>query len=397
MKDILKNKLILRKEVFGGILFDRNNLTYEFHNYRSVKKLDKSSYKLTKTNKKYVDDGIISAPIRVYWEITKKCNLRCPQCFNNSIVSLPEELNLEQCFKVISGLKNDGVMEVRITGGEPTQKRGWNDLVAYALKNDLVVTLNTNGIYKNMSTVKAMGRLGINQVIVSIDGPKEIHEKSRGEGNFEKVLKTIKILRSYNTPIRINTLLTKQVLPHIEEFINFFHDIVQEICFMQLKPIGRGGKILSQAPSFEDVANLNNIIKLQRKKYPGLKITNGCDFIPRTEIVLSPTIDLTTCASGFRGCNIDSIGNIYACGFLEELGSNFSLGNIIKNNYSLLKIWHCSEKLKKFRDKNLKKTKACKKCAHFRKICFGSCVVMEQYKLKKSLNNKDPYCYKENE
>jgi radical SAM protein with 4Fe4S-binding SPASM domain len=49
-------------------------------------------------------------------------------------------------------------------------------------------------------------------------------------------------------------------------------------------------------------------------------------------------LDLTTCAAGFRGCNIDSKGDIYACGFLEELSSEFKLGNIKADEYSLLNL-----------------------------------------------------------
>jgi len=397
MKKNLKINLILREENFGGILFDRHNLTYKFLSHEEVEQLDKNFYQLRKTNKEYPDNKIISAPVRVYWEITRKCNLKCPQCFNNSTSALPGELDLEECLKVIRGLKSDGVIEVRITGGEPTQKEGWDKLVACATEEGLVVSLNTNGVFSDDSTVEKIGRSGIDQVIVSVDGPKKIHEESRGKGNFKKVIKTIKKLNYYQTSVRANILLTKKVLPYIEEMVYFLKDMVQEICFMQLKPIGRGGKILSLAPSHLKMIEVDKRLGLLRKSYPELKISSGYDFIPTKKIIPVPCLDLTTCASGFRGCNLDSRGNIYSCGFLEEISCDYSLGNIVKESYSLLDVWHNSNKLNSFRKANLRKTRKCQKCQHFRKVCFGSCVVMEQYKLRKSISGRDPYCYKENE
>ena len=397
MRREYKNNLILREESFGGVLFNRRNLSYQFLTRDEIKQLGKKTCRRIKTNKKYFSDNILSSPIRVYWEITRKCNLRCPQCFTNSAVALPGELSLEECFKVAQGLKKDGVIEIRITGGEPTQKKGWEKLVEYALEIGLVVSLNTNGIFENDFAIKKIAEVGIDQVIVSIDGPKEIHEESRGEGSFEKVIDTIRKLNNLRVPVRANILLTKKVLPYIEEMTVFLKDMVDEICFMQLKPIGRGGKILFLAPSFLELVEVDKRLKLLRKLYPELKITGGYDFIPYSKLIPASGMDLTTCASGFRGCNLDSLGGIYACGFLEELGKDFSLGNIVKEGYSLLNIWHNSEKLTHFRKANLEKTRKCQNCEYFRRVCFGSCVVMEQYKLRKSIDKRDPYCYMEYE
>jgi len=294
---------------------------------------------------------------------------------------------------VVEGLRKDNVLEIRITGGEPTTKKGWEQIVRRAMDCGMAVTLNTHGSY-GVAMRERIAALKIDQVIVSLDGPALVHDSSRGPGSFDRVMGTIRYFFEKQVPVRVNTLLTRDVLPFLDHIVDLVDGIVVELCFMQLKPIGRGGQLLVLMPTFQEIYRADQRIAKLRSQHPGLRISTSYDIITEGRVMPAPDLDLTTCAAGMRGCNLDSQGDIYACGFLEELGSQFKLGNMKAAGFSILGTWYGSEELKRFRVKNLDRAQRCRSCGYHRNPCFGSCIVMDSYALTKSPTGTDPYCYR---
>jgi MoaA/NifB/PqqE/SkfB family radical SAM enzyme len=389
----MADRLILRKEYFGGVLFDSQKLSYRFVDSNEAEKLsNETNIRLLESNSIGLQKGVLSSPIRVYWEITRKCDKKCPQCFTSSGKPSSKELLMDECFKLIDGLKNDKIIEIRITGGEPTIRNGWESLIKYANSAGIIVSLNTHGSY-NDEKRKAISLLDIAQIIISLDGPKHIHDQSRGKGSFDLVLGTIKYFSGKNIPVRVNTLLTKDVIPYIDEVTRIVKDYASELCFMELKPIGRGGRLLNSLPDFVQMQKADKMIRALKEKSQKLRISTSYGIVNEGRVLPAPDLDLTACAAGFRGCNIDSEGNVYACGFQEELGDDFSLGNLRKNNFSLKDIWLNSIKLKSFRTQNIEQTRICHSCEYFQKQCFGNCIVLEDY-CKKNNNCFNLFCYR---
>jgi MoaA/NifB/PqqE/SkfB family radical SAM enzyme len=62
-----------------------------------------------------VEDGLLVAPIRVYYEVTKRCNLRCKHCFNISGIETKSELSASEVINILHGLKQNGVIDIRFT------------------------------------------------------------------------------------------------------------------------------------------------------------------------------------------------------------------------------------------------------------------------------------------
>jgi radical SAM protein with 4Fe4S-binding SPASM domain len=384
---------ILREEYFGGVLYERERVSYRFLNKEETEKLKDSGEIELRETRHDAPKEVLSAPVRIYWEITRKCDKRCPQCFTASGEPLKGELPLEDCLSVVEGLRKDNVLEIRITGGEPTSKKGWEDIIRHAQERGIAVTLNTHGSYDD-DIRERIAALKTDQVIVSLDGLQEIHDSTRGHGSFSRVMGTIINLTKKKVPVRVNTLLTRAMLPQLESIAGLVKDYVVELCFMQLKPIGRGGRLLEYMPSFREIYDADRRIKILRDKYPHMRISTSYDIISEGLVMPAPDLDLTTCAAGMRGCNIDSKGDIYACGFLEELGSGFRLGNIKADGFSVLRTWYDSDELKRFRMQSLEKAGKCRSCVYLRNPCFGSCIVMESYASSKSRDDIDPYCYK---
>ena len=53
-----------------------------------------------------------SYPFSVGWAITNKCNLRCVHCNMNSGKELNNELNKDECFKIIDELSFNNVQKI---------------------------------------------------------------------------------------------------------------------------------------------------------------------------------------------------------------------------------------------------------------------------------------------
>lgn len=397
------SKFILREEYFGGTIYDRENLIFYFldkneisslKNGESVDKgflIDSDDVEYRSGSEKNFLTGILYSPVRVYFEITRKCNLKCKNCFMSRDLSSCE-MSFDDILKTLDGLRDDNVIEVRITGGEPTQRDDWHNILMKAKKRGFVVSLNTNGVYESTDVIDDLIKLAPEQIIISLDGLKKAHEKMRGEGTFNAVLETIKHLNEAGMKLRVNTMLNKYTLNDLKPMVELASNYSAELCFILFRPTGHAFRLRGIIPPIEKLNNCIREIEDLRGRNRDVKIMTSYDIISQNAIKPSYDLDLTSCAAGLRGLNINSDGGIYACGFLAGLGEQFKLGNIIEERYSISKIWRYSQQLKGFRKRSLEKTNECKICPDYRKNCFGSCIVMENYVQNQALKN-DPYCY----
>ena len=88
-------RYIVCEEYFGGRVYDSVKMTEKYfdkQNYNKIVELLEDDYEVI--NHKWFDDTF-SAPLKISMNITKKCNLRCKQCFSDSGEMKQKELTLE--------------------------------------------------------------------------------------------------------------------------------------------------------------------------------------------------------------------------------------------------------------------------------------------------------------
>jgi len=356
----------------------------------------------------------VIAPKRIYFEITRGCNLACHTCFNNSHFKLPNELTLEEILDINRQAYELGVFEIRYTGGECTTVPGFSEVVADARQRGFYISIGTNGVYSD-EQLEWLPSSGIDWFIISLDGYREANDRVRGKGTFDRVLHTLDVLSNYPaTRVRLNMVVARHNLNEIQHVAEVSAKYgVSSLNLIPLRPYGRSLKKMSK-----DMFNQNDFYQFIREVSRLRTLF--------TDITFSTTIDLLdpeattshdlivqkkrTCAAGVEACVIGPQGHVYGCSYspasfpdsADEEGKRlFIAGNIRED--SLQTIWRDDSRWAVFRNLSQYKNPKCHTCQHYTIRCSGSCQIMAWHQLKHqeetAVNKRnigdfyDPYCF----
>lgn len=364
---------IKKRHGSGFIAFNRDTKRYYFDNLNEneVKKIHQEGFNF---------------PLRIQWRITKNCNLNCKHCYLNQKNLKQDELSKKDIVKIARKIVKNGVFEVLITGGEPTVKDGIKEVLNILCKN-CSVTLFTNAQDKR-NLLKLIPIFKKNKkrlkIIVSLDGNKKIHDNIRGKGNFNKTINNIKLLSKNNLDITINTVLTKQFIPYLDDYIKKIKNLnVEAIQFSKFYPLGEGENFIrSMLTSLEFKDILKKLLKISKKiKKPAIVFDyNFCFLLGEKKSLITHR----KCSGGFSKLVIESNGDAYPCQLLTL--KKFKMGNILKD--SIQKIWNSKNREKFIKDFF---PEECKKCDK-NKFCNCGCKA-SSYSIHKAFKYKDPYCF----
>ncbi len=164
---------------------------------------------------------IISSLENIYISPLELCNLNCKYCYtqkpkhilsNQQILGFIKKYNnfLEkrsyQFFDKKIKLKS-----IIFCGGEVFTLPSFPRLVNNLLKKGIFITIITNGTIDKLEKINDPNNC---QLIVSFDGPKEIHDQNRGQGNFQKSLAFVRHALALGFPVEIFYLITKDSYPY---------------------------------------------------------------------------------------------------------------------------------------------------------------------------------------
>jgi radical SAM protein with 4Fe4S-binding SPASM domain len=145
----------------------------------------------------------------VVWEITWRCDLRCPHCLVSGGPPGQHELSPREALGVVSQLAELGTRVVTLTGGEPLLRGDWARLSSAVVEAGMTARLSTNGHRVDDGVVARLVDLGVEAVIVSLDGLQATHDRLRAPGrasSFDRVVACLD--RVAATPIRPSVITT---------------------------------------------------------------------------------------------------------------------------------------------------------------------------------------------
>ncbi|MDA0870714.1 MAG: GTP 3',8-cyclase MoaA [Proteobacteria bacterium] len=149
--------------------------------------------------------------------ITDVCNFKCGYCLPNGYFkqeNKPGFLTLDEISNLVSALAELGVSKIRLTGGEPTVRKDFFDILKNIKSkgkiNNLVMT--TNG-YKLNQIADQLIKDGINGINISIDSlDRNKFKEITGHDRLPQILEGIKILQDKGfANIKVNAVLLKNI------------------------------------------------------------------------------------------------------------------------------------------------------------------------------------------
>jgi AdoMet-dependent heme synthase len=187
------------------------------------------------------------APLRVYWELTRACDLACRHCRAEAQPArAPDELRTDECRSVLAGLAAAGppLPHVIFTGGDPLKRPDLLDLVRHAVKLGLGVSVAPSATTAVTAVAaRALRDAGVSAMSLSLDGSTPArHDAIRGVlGCYGWTLAAAAHIAAAGIPMQINTLVTRETEPDLEGIA----EVVQRLGAVRwslffLIPVGRG-------------------------------------------------------------------------------------------------------------------------------------------------------------
>lgn len=261
-------------------------------------------------------------PKRIELFVTYKCNLNCEYCFLPAFYFLEKDPSSKQLQKIISKLKEKGVQEIDILGGEPLviKEKVFQIFSLCNKYNIKILSLATNGTLIDNEVVFFLKKYKDLVIDISVNaGTVQFYKISRGRDFFKKLIKNIKQLKKNNLKIILSFILFRKGINEIEKFIKLAKELkIKELAIKSLMPIGRGEELNNEILSLEELNKIRKLIVNLSKRYY-LKIY-GLD--KNEEEVL--------CPAGKEKVVILPNGDIYPCGLLISF-KEARIGNIFNN------------------------------------------------------------------
>ncbi|MEK6765059.1 MAG: radical SAM protein [Planctomycetota bacterium] len=345
-----------------------------------------------------IHDGRSYYPETVDLFLTYRCNLRCKMCGQWGVAGtskdmspeeLKSELSLDEIYKIINDIKTFKP-NVTLFGGEPLMYSNWEKVVSRIKQEGMRCNMITNGILLE-KYANSIIDLGVDEIIFSLDGPREVHDEVRGaKGTFDRASRGFKLIRDIkrksgtgkpvvsisSTIFEINYKRLDELISIAEELmastITFHHLIfLSQERYNQHNNIFKGyygmvcndwkGFVRDRLPDI-DVDFLIRKMKDIKKRDSKVKIAFYPNFTDEEIRRYYTEFDFVSSGYGKRCLSPWMVSYIFPDGSVRPCQSlNFSAGNVRDSTFS--RIWN-NEKYMRFRKitKKEKKYPVCTRC-----------------------------------
>ena len=158
-------------------------------------------------------------PHHAQWLITRKCNYRCLGC-NVWKEQDQNELSTKEIKKGLDILKNMGVVELVLSGGDPLLREDIGEIINHASKL-FVTTVYDNG---SMAAKKIDSLRNVDFVAISIDSLDEKkHDYIKDvPGAWKKAMETVETLHKEGIKVSVTPTISQLNINEIVDMTNYF-------------------------------------------------------------------------------------------------------------------------------------------------------------------------------
>lgn len=299
---------------------------------------------------------------KITLQLTQNCNLRCDYCAYSGKYHQRTHNSGKMSFDTIKKSidyaigRSDGVEDLNIGfyGGEPLLEfHNLKKAVEYVSENyrgrKVNYSITTNGTIMNDEIIRFFIEHDFS-VLISLDGPKELHNKNRvfanGEGSFDRIMENLRYVKA-NYPHFFQKISFNTVVPPgsdyqcIEHFFSA-NDVIEDNQLSKTAVSAFGRK---EEVSYDDlyfVTYKYQTLKIlmaalgfySKKKISKLffsdfaEIQRFYDDLGKTPVCASCAHPGGPCIPGARRPMIDIDGNIFPCERVSERSEAMKIGHI---------------------------------------------------------------------
>ncbi len=284
----------------------------------------------------------------VMLELTYRCICRCVHCYIDDYQSA--ELSTAEIIALLDQLKEEGVLDLGLTGGEVFLRNDLETIIAEAAGRGFLTYVLTTGILLDEKAADMLKRYKIHHVEISLMGATaETHDSvMRHPGAFEKTMRAIRLLRQRDIPVVLKNSILKQNVAELSQMAAIAAELrIPFSASLSVLPKMDGSTgTQACAVDFETAAALD----------PAL--LNG-GLIPNEDTSQGARL---TCNAGKTICGISPRGEVFPCLIWRQL-----VGNIREQSFQ--SIWHggAVPELLSIRSFNAEEALECKACEAIKK------------------------------
>jgi pyrroloquinoline quinone biosynthesis protein E len=168
-------------------------------------------------------------PMSLLAELTYRCVLQCPYCSNPLRYAesrYREELTTEDWQRVLSEARQLGVIQLALSGGEPTLRRDLLPIVETAVRLGLYSTLVTAGTLLPDEKLAACKDAGLDHVQISLQGAtSEVSDLIAGTESFAEKVAAMRRVVAHGFPLTVNVVLHRLNLHQVGDFIRIAEEV----------------------------------------------------------------------------------------------------------------------------------------------------------------------------
>lgn len=158
-------------------------------------------------------------PHHVQWMITRKCNYHCRGC-NVWQEQDPKELSTEEIKRGLDILKELGIIEIVISGGNPLLREDAGEIIKYSSRY-FITTVYDNG---SMAAEKIDALRSADFVAISVDSldPRKNDYIKGVKGAWEKAMRSVERLHEEGIRVAVTPTISQFNLHEILDLTNYF-------------------------------------------------------------------------------------------------------------------------------------------------------------------------------
>lgn len=294
--------------------------------------------------------------LAVHLHLTNRCNLECTYCFRESTPRLPVHHTAEHFVDALRTMQPFAAddLKVTFTGGEPMMFPGFEDVVTASTELGYDNLLLTNGVLITPKRAAFIAR-HFSEITISLDGPtEEVHAATRGQGNYERVLRGIRRLAEAGANVQVKVTVSPDNLAYCQQVSDVVPETVP-VRFTPMMPMGRGQQVHREFIDDDAFVGLNRGLA---------RATDG-----KLSSTYLPGARSRRCHAGAYNVSIADTGDVYPCHLFHQ--DDFKLGNIFTQPFDEIFFGRRNETYVEAMDVEANND-VCRTC-EVRFLCGGGC------------------------